>query len=187
MQTQTDDPFALLITWTCYGTWLPGDARGYVSNTHLPGGGWSPKENIPGTPYTEDNPLTRHQTGKLLAQAPTWLSVEQAHCAALELVKATAKRNWRILRAALMANHVHVVIRDCPDDGPAVRRVLKGTTQAKLSDLVGENRSWWTRGGSDRYLHGDNAILGAMNYVAGQKYKLVEITDMDVFIVAKSS
>ena len=24
-------PFALHITWTCYGTWLPGDERGYVA------------------------------------------------------------------------------------------------------------------------------------------------------------
>jgi hypothetical protein len=31
-----DEPFALHITWTCYGTWLPGDQRGHVSNVLLP-------------------------------------------------------------------------------------------------------------------------------------------------------
>jgi hypothetical protein len=25
-----DDPLALLLTWTTYGSWLPGDVRGWV-------------------------------------------------------------------------------------------------------------------------------------------------------------
>jgi hypothetical protein len=24
-----DDPIAFFITWTCYGTWIPGDERGW--------------------------------------------------------------------------------------------------------------------------------------------------------------
>jgi hypothetical protein len=40
--------FALLLTWTCYGTWLPGDARGYVSNTRSNHGGFEPLQNAPG-------------------------------------------------------------------------------------------------------------------------------------------
>jgi REP element-mobilizing transposase RayT len=177
-----DDSFALLLTWTCYGNWLPGDARGYVSNTHLASGGWLPKENVPGTPYTKDDPLTRHQTRTLMNEPPARLSAEEALCAAEALVEAARKRGWRILRAALMANHVHVVICDCPDNGPRVRRILKGTSQAKLSDKAGINKSWWTNGGSDRYLHGDNSILAAIKYVAEQEYKLVEIIDMQVVV-----
>jgi len=54
-----DEPFALLITWTCYGTWLPGDRRGYGSNTRRKDGKYDPKQNIPGTSITADHALTR--------------------------------------------------------------------------------------------------------------------------------
>jgi REP element-mobilizing transposase RayT len=123
----------------------------------------------------------------LMNERPARLSAAEALCVAEALVEAARKRNWRILRAAVMANHVHVVICDCPDDGSKVRRILKGTSQAKLSDKAGDNQSWWTRGGSDRYLHGDDAILAAMKYVADQKFKLAEIIDMQVVVPERAA
>jgi hypothetical protein len=36
-----------------------------------------------------------------------------------------------------MSNQVHMVVANCPDDGPAVRRVLKGVAQAALNQLSG--------------------------------------------------
>jgi hypothetical protein len=30
----SDDPIAFLLTWSSYGTWLPGDARGWVEYRH---------------------------------------------------------------------------------------------------------------------------------------------------------
>jgi REP element-mobilizing transposase RayT len=180
--TVNDAPFALFISWTCFGNWLPGDERGYVSNLLLPGGGSLRKENIPGTPYRKDDPLTRHQTRILMKQPPTRLSAALALATAESLVAAAQKRSWRILRGAIMANHVHVVVTDCPDDGSGVRKILKGTSQADLSDKAGENKRWWTRGGSDRYLHTDDAILAAIRYVAEQEYILAEIIDMQVVV-----
>jgi hypothetical protein len=76
-----------------------------------------------------------------------------------------------------MANHVHIVVTQCPDDGPAVRRILKGTSQAALSRLAGTPRKWWTTGGSDRYKHGEAAIMTAVNYVANQEFPLVFIVN----------
>src|SRR5262245_48963559 len=127
-----DDAFALHITWTCYGTWLPGDSRGYVSNTLLPDGSFREKVNAPGMPCTADDDYTRQRARDRQKWPTVLLSQELAHAAAAALVAAARKRDWRILRAALMANHIHVVITDCPDDGEAVRRVLKGNSQAAL-------------------------------------------------------
>jgi REP element-mobilizing transposase RayT len=114
----------------------------------------------------------------LQKQASVWLNAAQAFCVAETLVASAKPRGWRIPRAAVMANHIHVVVFDCPNDGPAVRRVLKGTTQAALTKLAGSPRTWWTTGGSDRYKNDQQAVENAINYVAGQANKLAEVIDM---------
>jgi REP element-mobilizing transposase RayT len=175
-----DDTFALLITWTCYGTWLPGDERGHVSNVLLSEGGFDPKRNVPGTPVAAGDAFTRTRAAALQKGATVWLTEAQALCAAGALVEAARDRDWHIRRAALMANHVHVVVCDCPDDGPAVRRVFKGVSQAALSKAEGRSQRWWTAGGSDRYKHGTAAVQAGIDYVANQAHKLAEIVDMEV-------
>src|SRR5438093_1121542 len=105
-----DHTFALHITWTCYGTWLPGDRRGYVSNTIDPVVGYEPKQNAPGTPYRADAAYTYHRAQKLQKGATVSLSPAQALCAAESLIEAARVRDWRILRGAVMSNHIHVVV-----------------------------------------------------------------------------
>ena len=100
---------------------------------------------------------------------------------AQSLIDAAARRGWRIPRAAIIANHVHVVVLDGPNDGPAIRRVLKGNAYAALTDHCGQPRRWWTTGGSDRQKRGQAAIETAIIYVAEQDYKLAEVIDMKVY------
>jgi hypothetical protein len=138
----TDRPFALLISWTCYGTWLPGDPRGYVSNTLLPERGFDRKQNIPGTAYTADDNYTRECARALQKSETVYLTPALALVAAQALVNAAKERGWRIVQGAIMANHVHIVVQDCPDEGPAVRRILKGTSQNALSRHVGKSQRW---------------------------------------------
>jgi REP element-mobilizing transposase RayT len=179
----TDRPFALHITWTCYGTWLPGDPCGYVANTRLPEGGWQSKQNTPGTPYDADDACTRRQARALQKAPCVRLSGEEALWTAQALVEAARARSWTIWRGAVMANHVHVVITDCPDDGPAVRRILKGGSQAALSRATERRQRWWTAGGSDRYKHDYTAIEAALAYVADQPGMLAQIVDMQASAV----
>jgi REP element-mobilizing transposase RayT len=175
-----DNPFALLITWTCYGTWLPGDERGFVSNQRLAGGGVVKKINFPTVPPLRDDSYSRACAINLQKYETVRLDLSQANLVARSLITASHSRSWRILRASIMANHCHIVVVDCPDDGPTVRRVLKGITQRDLSRTASKARRWWTAGGSDRYLHGHESIGNAVNYVQGQKFKLAEIDDMQV-------
>jgi REP element-mobilizing transposase RayT len=175
-----DEPFALLITGTCYGTWLPGDRRGYVSNTRRKDGKYDPRQNIPGTAITADHALTRQYAVAAQKYATASLDATQARIAAEAIVDACAKRGWHVLRSSLMWNHVHVIVTDCPDNGPEVRRILKGVSQNALSSHLGKPRRWWTAGGSDRYLHGETAIDAATRYVANQPGILAEIVDMMV-------
>ncbi|MGO8691539.1 MAG: hypothetical protein ACLQLG_18100 [Thermoguttaceae bacterium] len=105
-----EQPFALFISWTCYGTWLPGDRRGHVSNTLRSDAGAIRKRNTPGDSFTADDDLT-HQIARSLQKSSTvCLAPQQALVVAAELVAAAGKRAWRIMRAAVMWNHAHVVI-----------------------------------------------------------------------------
>ncbi|MFN4261998.1 MAG: hypothetical protein ACK4RK_22195 [Gemmataceae bacterium] len=175
-----DHPFALHITWTCYASWLPGDARGYVSNTLLPERGFLPKQNVPGTPCTADDATTRGHARALQRHPTACLTEEHARCVAMSLIDAARQRQWRILRAAIMANHVHVVITACPDDGPTVRRILKGVSDAALRQQFPGQGRWWTAGGSDRYKHDWPAIEAAVQYVKDQEHILSAIDDMQI-------
>ena len=170
-------PFALHITWHTYGDWLPGDERGHVSNVLISSGGFVSKQNAPGTPCAPGHASTREQAQSLLKGDRVWLTADQAFEACKALVEAAEKRGWLIVRAAAMANHIHCVIKNCPDDGPAVRRILKGVSQAKLSDFARANIKWWATGGSDRYKHDDAAIEAAIAYVENQQYQLARIVD----------
>jgi REP element-mobilizing transposase RayT len=171
--------FALLETWTCHGQWLPGDRRGYVSNT-LTDEDYRPKRNVTGTPYDRDDARTYERARQLQKHPTIWLAPLQAECVARAAIAAAVDREWLILRGAVMSNHVHMVVANCPDDGPAVRRVLKGVTQAALNRLAGRSGRWWTRGGSDRYKHGAPAIETAVRYVAAQAHILRAIANNEL-------
>jgi len=172
-----DAPHALLITWTTYGTWLPGDSRGYVAHTLDRTGDWQPRHNIPGTPYAEAHERTRDIARELQKWKTARLTRQLARVVAEELLDAASKRGWSILRAAIMAQHCHVLVTACPPDGSGVRRILKGTTQAALSRAVGEARRWWTAGGSDRHKNDWPAIEAACGYIEGQERILVAICE----------
>ena len=178
------DPVAMFITWTTYGTWLPGDERGHVSNVITPQS-FVRKQNRPGTAYAKGNPSTRDRAAELQKWPTVWLTELDAIVVANSLVNVAVEGKWMILRAAVMANHVHVVVTDCPLDGPVVRRILKGKVQAKLSEAVGTNRRWWTAGGSDRTRRGERSIDATVEYVANQQGKLAEVIENAVVVTGR--
>jgi REP element-mobilizing transposase RayT len=180
-----NDVFAIHVTWTTYGTWLPGDSRGYVSVTLRPEGGVVPIQNQYGTPYSKNDAYARRVAIDEQAFPTVWLTAEQTLVVALGLVMCCAKRGWWVAQAAIMCNHVHVVVMGCPHDGPAVRRILKGVTQAALNDHAGQARRWYTHRGSNRYKFDQRAIDHAINYVKQQKDMLAGVDDMRVFVVDK--
>jgi REP element-mobilizing transposase RayT len=171
------DVGALFLTWTTYGTWLPGDERGHVSNTLHRDGGFDPKQNRPGTPYAADDAYTRERAKQLQKWESVWLSASQALVVAQSLAGVSVQRGWMMLRASVMSNHVHALVIRCPLEGAAVRRVLKGNCQAALSEAAGQSHRWWTAGGSDRKRSGDESIAATTRYIADQPGKLAEVIE----------
>ena len=175
-----NSPFAMFTTWTSYGTWLPGDPRGHVSNTLGTDGAFAPKRNHRGTPYSQGDPRTLAAAQQIQKHDAVRLNTAQAFATAEALIKAARERNWFIIRAAIMSNHIHTLTTRCPDDGPAVRRIFKGITSAELSNKAGNPGRWWTHGGSDRYLHDQTSIDAVERYIREQPGILCEIIKMQV-------
>jgi REP element-mobilizing transposase RayT len=105
------------------------------------------------------------------------LSRDDAFAAAEAIAEAAANRNWNFLQGAVMTTHVHVVLRDAGADRSAISRILKGVSQARLSERAGLSRRWWTHGGSERGLRGAEAVAAGVQYVADQERILAEIVE----------
>ncbi len=67
-----------LITWTTYGTWLPGDERGFVGPIFDEETGTRRIENRPQTPYFQDIKELKKFSQSQLKSRPIYLVEKQA-------------------------------------------------------------------------------------------------------------
>jgi REP element-mobilizing transposase RayT len=150
---------AFHITWTTYGTWLPGDARGWVKSGTL---GIQPPD-----------PLREEEARALMAEPAVTLTPDQR-----DLVEQTIRdhcriRNWLLHAVNARTNHIHVVVtadRD-PED---VRDQFKAWCAQKLSDQAGlvrpvarkaGRRRWFTEGGDIEGIEDEEYLENAIRYV----------------------
>ena len=163
-----------LLTWTTYGTWLPGDKRGFVSEVN-DGQGGRVIHNIPQAPYDADWEHLAHDARNRLKCAPILLMSQQAQTVLSQLHETANYRQWQLIAAATMANHVHVVV-GVPGDPPpeAILRDFKSYASRMLNRAFQRPASgtWWTESGSKRKLKNEAAVLGAVAYVRDQEYPL---------------
>jgi len=100
-----------------------------------------------------------------------WLSQAQADQTLLELKCTAGYRHWRLHAAAVMANHVHVVL-GAPDEVTAnkLMQILKSYASRNLNHEFGKpsSETWWTSSGSKRKLPSAKAVHSAMQYVRKQ-------------------
>ncbi|MCY2948662.1 MAG: transposase [Planctomycetota bacterium] len=114
-----------LLTWTTYGTWLPGDERGFVGNVveeatndtiqtadivRAADASRRVTHNIPDTPYDRSMPGLRHYVLQQMRGEPVWIDSPQAELFLEEARRVAEFRIWPLLAIAVMANHAHLVV-----------------------------------------------------------------------------
>ncbi len=152
------DVYAYFITWTTYGTWLPGDVRGWRKRR----GG----TQIP-APLLERWCREQMKGEVVLLAVDDRATVEQAcqeHCDV---------RGWTLLVANARTNHVHVIVFAALHPNK-VRDQLKANCTRRLRQqekpLMAART--WTRGGYVEILDTDEDIQAAFQYVTeGQDRK----------------
>ena len=170
-----------LLTWTTYGTWMRGDARGYVGETLQPDGSVLPRVNEPGKNYSADDSLTLTTDLARLKNRPVLLGQSEATVVAEALVELSRRRAYMIRSAAVMSDHVHVAMDAEPEEARWAIRRFKSITAVRLSQRFGSpSGRWWTREGSKRIKESRSAYEAAIRYVANQSGKLAEVVDNQV-------
>jgi len=144
-----DEPIAHFITWTAYGTWLPGDERG----------SWHRGE------FQRPNALFREVAATKMKETAFTISATDR-----ELVENIARRHCEIRRWALHAiaarsNHVHVVVTASGYQPETVRDQLKAWCTRRLKHSHPGRRRFWTEGGSCRAINREEDLETAVGYV----------------------
>lgn len=163
------------LTSATYASWLPGDARGFVSNI-AGGDGKGVRHNVPGTPCDADHPDLRRYMQQAAKCPPIYLSVDQALAMLPQFQETARYRGWLLLAVGIMANHVHIVLGVPGDPDPEdFLRDFKSYTSRTLNRRWGKlvSSNWWTESGSKRNMPNDEAVRSAVQYVVDQEYPLL--------------
>jgi REP element-mobilizing transposase RayT len=162
-----------LLTWTTYGTWLPGDRRGFVSEVRDETE-QKVLHNAPGTPCDADLPPLQAYAASIMTEDAVLLHLAQAQALADQLRETAGHRGWRLLALAVMRNHIHVVLGVPGDPDPKKLLIdLKAWGTRRLNDGWGRRQHWWTQGGSRRRKKTAGALRAAIKYVRDQPHALV--------------
>ena len=169
-----------LLTWTTYGTWLPGDQRGFVSEVR-DDNGEKVLHNTPGTPCDTDLPPLQAFAASIMTEDRVLLDLPQAEAIADQLRETAAHRGWRLLALAVMPNHVHVVLGVPGDPDPdKLLGDFKAWGTRRLNSGWDRREHWWTQGGSTRPKKTAAALRAAVKYVMDQFNALVVWIDPEV-------
>jgi hypothetical protein len=106
-----------LLTSSTYGSWLPGDERGFVCSLRDESG-QRIIHNVPGTPYDADLPALKQYAEKLLKCDPIRFTLAQAEALWSQFLETAGYRGWQLLVVGIMANHIHLVVGVPGDPDP---------------------------------------------------------------------
>jgi REP element-mobilizing transposase RayT len=150
-----DDPLAYFLTFRTYGTWLPGDIRGYVAAgaTHE-------------SPLLAPNPDWVERIGGSMRDAPFRMTQPQRTSVTETIRRVCGLREWSMLAANIRTNHVHVVVAAATTPELVLNAFKTWCTRQLRDDgLAPANGRVWARHGSTRYLWQESAVEAAVWYV----------------------
>ena len=147
-----DDPLGFFITWASYGTWLPGDSRGWIEFQR----GWQ----FP-------DPIRELEAQAKMSENACRLTLEQRLAVNTQIEETCEHRGWLLHRVNCRSNHVHVVVSAPFTHPKKIRMDLKAWATRCLKEIFDPQReNWWADRGSIRWLWTDDDLHAAIRYVA---------------------
>ena len=146
---------AIFSTWTTYGTWLPGDQRGWF---------------LRGRGIQVPDAMRRLEAALIMTESSITLDPGQRRLVEKTIAEHCAIRKWHLHAVNCRSNHVHVVVT--ADAKPEkVMADFKAYSSRRLKERLGEpaDRTRWTQHGSTLYLWTEEEVAAKVEYtVNGQ-------------------
>ena len=164
-----------LLTWTTYGSWLPGDTRGAIGIFHDQDKTLNEHNRFGTPPADPSDALRKFAQGQMTGDEQR-LGIEQARVLLTQFHCTSAIRKWRTLAVSIMANHIHIVVNVHSDPEPdTILRDFKSYGSGALNVQWGKPKSgtWWTESGSKRKLASDVSVNNAIGYCVDQEFPLL--------------
>jgi REP element-mobilizing transposase RayT len=163
-----DLPATYLVTFVCYGAWLPGQS-GVVPRT----------QNRFGAPLPEADASKEQLARNGMSQEPYVLDATRRQLVLRSLQDVCSRRGWTLLAAHVRTNHVHLVATaGCKPE--LVLNALNAFSSRALnqSALASPDRCRWARHGSTRYLWTSAAVSAAIHYIVREQGDPMAVFEM---------
>jgi hypothetical protein len=157
-QYNADDPLAFFITWTMYGTWLPGDQRGW--NQKRVGG------------FQLPDPVNETAARKRMPEPAFQICDDHKEIVRSTVLKHCEIRGWHFHVVNPRSNHVHVVVTASSYDPKSVMEQFKTWCTRNLKSAGVQRENFWTEGGSKRCVNTEEELQRVIFYASeGQDRK----------------
>ena len=127
------------LTLRTYGTWLPGDDRGW--RRHGDSG-----------PARPPSPALRAWCERAMVAPPLYLTAQQRRVVEAAVRETCAHRGYTIHALAVQRSHVHVVVRATRAPEVVMADLKRWATRALRRDGLPRAQPVWAEHGSTRYL-----------------------------------
>ena len=161
---------AYFITFSTYGTWLHGTAKGKgsVDRGH----------NQFGTDYIEPDARREARAQGLMTQEAYTMGAAERQVVCDAIVALCREKGWQLLAVHVRSNHVHVVVQVDRDPGQVMSdmkaRASRELTRAGFDDA---NRKRWTRHGSTLHLFDESVVADKVDYTLNRQGKPMAFHD----------
>jgi REP element-mobilizing transposase RayT len=146
---------AFFSTWTTYGTWLPGDPRGWYQRGHG---------------LQEPDALRQFEAALRMTESAVTLDPDQRRLVEKTIADHCAIRSWDLHAVNCRSNHVHVVVTAPGREIEVPREQFKAWCTRKLKDrerllTLAVRENWWTERGWDEYIDDVDNLAIVIAYV----------------------
>jgi REP element-mobilizing transposase RayT len=149
--SDSSEPITCFITWTTYGTWLPGDRRGWRK--------WKAGEQQP-------QPLLEDWCRDRMKEKPVVFNESQRKAVEKVIYDHSAIRGWELHALSVRSNHVHVAVTTAALP-KQVRDQFKANGTRVLRELPNPvtNAKVWTKGGDIEFIEGAEELEQVVIYI----------------------
>jgi REP element-mobilizing transposase RayT len=144
-----DLPIGYFITCVTYGTWLPGDDRGWVEYHR----GWK----LP-------DPARHLEAEAKMNEDACILNLPQRTAVNLQVRETCDYRGWTLHAVNCRSNHMHIVVTAPNTSSRKVRIDLKAWATRRLKKFDPSRDNWWAERGSIRWLFDAEGLEATIFY-----------------------